>query len=117
MRASGSSRISRTASMRRWAEPSLQPISRVKKSNKEVTPFGTIEYWQKVLKLLKESITSYDSVTSTTIGSKFDKNFKVSAKGADITEDIARAEAKIRDLTYRSFDEELNYKNVNEASY
>jgi tape measure domain-containing protein len=83
----------------------------------KITPFGTLEYWTEVLKKMKDSITAYDSITGKAVGSKFNSKLQPTQKGVDITADIAAAEAKIKALTYRSFDEEMSYRKQQYDEY
>ena len=66
----------------------------------KITPFGTLEYWNEILNKLKDSITSYDSLTGKYIGTSFDEKGKPVKKGVDITSQLSNAENKIKSLTY-----------------
>ena len=68
---------------------------------------GTLEYYHKLAKTLKESATSYDSITR-----KY-----TNKKGEDITPKISDSEQKIKELTFRSFDEEVTYKKSQYDEY
>ena len=96
----------------------------VNKDTEKITPFGTLEYWNEVLRKLKESVTAVDKVTGKVTGSTFDKTGKVTAKGVDISTEIKTAEAKIKELTVatkevaiKTFDEELSYKKSQYEQY
>lgn len=75
------------------------------KAPEKITPFGTLEYWNEILNKLKDSITSYDSLTGKYIGTSFDEKGKPQKKGVDITSQLANAESKIKSLTYVSLND------------
>lgn len=84
----------------------------------KVVPFGSLEYWTQILKLLKESITSYDSLTGKSIGStSFNKKGSPTNKGVDNTNDIAKAQQMVNDLTLRSFDKQIEYQKGQYTEY
>jgi tape measure domain-containing protein len=89
------------------AENHLKAWDLKTKEPKKIAPFGTLEYYDQLIKKLKESVTSFDNVTG-----RYKNN-----KGVDITKDLEAAEAKKRELTFRSADEEINYKKSQYASY
>lgn len=75
------------------------------KTPEKITPFGTLEYWNEILNKLKDSITSYDSLTGKYIGTSFDEKGKPVKKGVDITSQLSNAESKIKSLTYVSLND------------
>lgn len=68
-------------------------------------PYGTLEYWDAILKKLK------DSIALTKDGHYFTK------AGTDITGKMENVQATIKDLTPKSFDEEIAYKKSKYAEY
>lgn len=78
-----------------------------KQSNKRVTPFGTLEYYDELIKKLKDSVSAFDSISGR----------YTNKKGVDITKEIEGAEAKRRELTFRSADEEIAKKKEQYQAY